>query len=140
MSSQNVLGGSNPFANSGITLTSGANGTTTTITPTIQQSSNVSSSNCIICPSTSIVFLQALTTKLIDMTTALKRQFANLEAQGRQGTTRGTVLASTSVKGNVRFKPEFAIYVQRYGPPILGVFDPLYLDLIRAELDAGILM
>jgi len=138
MTTQNVLGGSNPFANSGITLTSGANGTTTTITPTIQQSSN--SSNCIICPSTSIVFLQALTTKLVDMTMSLKRQFANLEALGRQGTTRGTVLASTSVKGTVRFKPEFAIYVQRFGPPMLGEFDPLYLELIRAELKAGILM
>ena len=137
MTTQNVLGGNNPFANSGITVTNAAN---STITTSMTQSSNVTSSNCIICPSTSIVFLQALTTKLVDMTTALKRQFANLESLGRQGTTRGTVLASTSVKGNVRFKPEFAIYVQRFGPPMLGEFDPLYLELIRAELKAGILL
>jgi len=75
------------------------------------------------------------------MTTSLKQQFVKLkEAAIPTSSTRGTVIASTTVKGTVAFKQEFGIYLQRFGPPTDGVFDPLFLELIRAELKAGIII
>ena len=94
-----------------------------------------SSSNGCCCPS-STVFLQTLTDKLILMTTSLKQQFADLEANsmGTRVTGRGAFLASIEIKGDIVFKSEYFIYVMRYGPPVNGIFDPVYLELIRAEL------
>jgi hypothetical protein len=108
----------------------------------LSSSSSSSSSNtmCISCPSTTLVFLQALTTKLIDMTNSLKLQFENLAALANSNKARGTIIASMTVKGAIKFKREYAIYLQRFGPPLLGEFDPLYLELIRAELKAGIIL
>lgn len=75
------------------------------------------------------------------MTTSLKKQFADLKnAAQPTGTTRGTIIASITVKGTVSFKQEYSIYLQRFGPPTDGVFDPLFLELIRAELKAGIIV
>jgi hypothetical protein len=109
-----------------------SNGSTTT-------NSTTTTGNCV-CPST-VLFLQALTNKLVDMTTSLKNQFTKLkDAAIPTSTTRGTILASTTVRGNVSFKQEFGIYLQRFGPPSDGVFDPLFLELIRAELKAGIII
>jgi hypothetical protein len=71
----------------------------------------------------------------------LKTQFAKLkDAAVPTGTTRGTILASTTVRGNISFRQEFGIYLQRFGPPSDGVFDPRFLELIRAELKAGIII
>jgi len=93
------------------------------------------SSNGCCCPS-STVFLQTLTDKLILMTNALKKQFADLEANS--GATRvagkGAFLASIDIKGDITFNVEYFLYVMRYGPPVNGIFDPVYLELIRAEL------
>jgi hypothetical protein len=101
--------------------------------------STTTAGNCV-CPSTTL-FLQALTTKLVDMTISLKKQFTDLKnAAIPTGTTRGTIIASTTVKGTIRFKQEFGIYLERFGPPSDGVFDPLYLELIRAELKAGVIV
>ena len=70
------------------------------------------------------------------MTTSLKQQFADLEANsmGTRVTGRGAFLASIEIKGDIVFKSEYFIYVMRYGPPVNGIFDPVYLELIRAEL------
>jgi len=90
------------------------------------------------CPS-STIFLQTLTDKLILMTTSLKQQFADLEANSRatQVAGKGAFLASIEIKGEIVFKSEYFIYVMRYGPPVNGIFDPVYLELIRAELMTG---
>ena len=32
----------------------------------------------------------------------------------------------------------YLIYVNKYGPPVEGIFDPILLDPIQAELDAGV--
>jgi hypothetical protein len=102
-------------------------------------SSTNTAGNCV-CPSTTL-FLQALTNKLVDMTISLKEQFAKLkDAAVPTGTTRGTVLASTTIKATIRYKQEYGIYLERFGPPTDGTFDPLYLELIRAELKAGIIV
>ena len=73
------------------------------------------------------------------MTNALKQQFADLEANSRatQVAGRGAFLASIEIKGDITFNAEYYIYVMRYGPPVNGIFDPVYLELIRAELLLG---
>jgi hypothetical protein len=84
------------------------------------------------CPS-STKFLDTLTDKLIEMTQSLKEQFSELVKPPKPGPS-GVFLASTSVSAKVETKEEYFIYVNRYGPPINGIFDSIYLDLIRAEL------
>ena len=105
--------------------------------PTLSSVTTLSgaTSNGCCCPS-STVFLQTLTDKLILMTTSLKKQFADLEANSRatQVAGRGAFLASIEIKGEITFNAEYFIYVMRYGPPVRGIFDPVYLELIRAEL------
>jgi len=105
--------------------------------PTLSSVTTLSgaSSNGCCCPS-STVFLQTLTDKLILMTNSLKQQFADLEANSRatQVAGRGAFLASIEIKGEITFNAEYFIYVMRYGPPVRGIFDPVYLELIRAEL------
>ena len=70
------------------------------------------------------------------MTNSLKKQFADLEANSAANRVigKGAFLASISVKGDINFKVEYFLYVMRYGPPVNGIFDPVYLELIRAEL------
>ena len=105
--------------------------------PTLSSVTTLSgaSSNGCCCPS-STVFLQTLTDKLILMTNSLKQQFADLEANSRatQVAGRGAFLASIEIRGEITFNAEYFIYVMRYGPPVRGIFDPVYLELIRAEL------
>ncbi len=93
--------------------------------------------NCC-CPS-STLFLSNLTNKLAEMTQALKQQFADLQANCHATGTKATgpIFAQIQVAGTIKPKYEYLIYLQRYGPPINGVFDPIYLDLIRAELAAN---
>jgi len=74
------------------------------------------------------------------MTKSLKKQFAELEANAGKGnkTALGPVLATISISAQLTYKYEYAIYIRRYGPPLNGIFDPAYLELIKAELAAGI--
>ena len=88
------------------------------------------------CPS-STKFLDTLTDKLIEMTKSLKQQFSELVKPRPANGARGVFLAEVPVSATVNIKEEFIIYINRYGPPINGIFDPIYLDLIRAELAAA---
>lgn len=88
------------------------------------------------CPS-STKFLETLTDKLIDMAAALQKRITELESRPPPGTTRGVIFADISVGSHASVKYEYVIYIQRYGPPINGIFDPIYLDLLRAELAAS---
>jgi hypothetical protein len=72
------------------------------------------------------------------MTTSLKEQFAEL-VHPSTTTHRGIRLAETDATQHVQTRYEYLFYVRRYGPPEKGIFDPVYLDLIRAEIDAGII-
>ena len=99
-------------------------------------SANADAGNCC-CPS-STKFLETLTNKLVDMTTSLKEQFAEL-VHPSTTTHRGIRLAETDATQHVQTRYEYLFYVRRYGPPEKGIFDPVYLDLIRAEIDAGII-
>ena len=100
-------------------------------------SAPVPSASCC-CPSTTI-FLQTLTDKLYDMALSLQQQFIDLQNFKNNTTQKGegAILAAIDVRGSVTVKMEYVYYIQRYGPPINGIFDPIYLDLIRAEIAAG---
>lgn len=102
------------------------------LTPSVSSSD---AGNCC-CPS-STKFLETLTDKLIDMTNSLKTQFAELVRPLPVSGKSGFLIASVSVSATVIVRREYTIYVNRYGPPVNGIFDPVYLDLIRAELAAG---
>ena len=100
--------------------------------------SSSSSASCC-CPS-STVFLDTLTTKLIAMTRSLQQQFEDLkknQVPPSSSEMKGSRLAELGVGANVSVKYAYYIYVQRYGPPVNGVFDPLYIDLINAEIALG---
>ena len=99
--------------------------------------SSSSSSSCC-CPS-STVFLDTLTTKLIAMTRSLQQQFIDLEKNQKPPATgpRAPRLAEIKVSATVSVKYAYYIYLQRYGPPVNGKFDPLYIDLINAEIALG---
>lgn len=97
--------------------------------------SGAGGANCC-CPS-STKFLETLTDKLIAMTQSLKQQFKDCMATPSANKGRGIILVNIEVNAKVRFKYEYVLYVQRYGPPVNGIFDPVYLDLIRAEIAAG---
>ncbi len=90
------------------------------------------------CPS-STKFLETLTDKLIEMTNSLKEQFSELVKPPSNTGAKGVLLATIPLSANVDSKIEYFMYVNRYGPPTNGIFDPIYLDLIRAELAVGTL-
>ena len=96
-----------------------------------------SASDCC-CPS-STVFLDKLTTKLIAMTRSLQQQFEDLKKNQKPPSTgpRAPRLAEIKVSAVVSVKYAYFIYVQRYGPPVNGRFDQVYIDLINAEIAAG---
>jgi hypothetical protein len=96
------------------------------------------SANDCCCPS-STVFLETLTEKLLLMAKSLKVQFAELQSnsKGTLQQAKGAILAETKVQGKVVAKYEYVIYIQRYGPPINGKFDPVYLERIRDDLADG---
>ncbi len=96
--------------------------------------SNAQNNSCC-CPSTT-KFFQELANKLKEMTLSLKEQFSKLQAPP----TSGLVLAE--IKNEVEpagIKMEYVYYIQRYGPPPAGKFDETLLDLIRAEIRAGLI-
>ncbi len=99
------------------------------------QGTNAQQNNSCCCPSTT-KFFQELATKLKEMTLSLKEQFSKLQAP----MTSGLVLAE--IKNEVEpagIKMEYVYYIQRYGPPPGGKFDQTLLDLIRAEIRAGLI-
>jgi len=54
---------------------------------------------------------------------------------GTRISSRGALLANISIQASLQFKSEYFIYILRYGPPVNGIFDPVYLELIRIEIE-----
>ena len=99
--------------------------------------SGSNAADCCCCPSTT-KFFETLANKLEEMTLSLKDQFSNLVNKTEVG--RGFIIASINVAVPIiNVKGEYVEYIRRYGPPQNGIFDPIYLDLIRAEIAAGII-
>ena len=122
-------------SNSGSTLTS--QGLVPTKNSTGGNSGNTTTNGCC-CPS-STNFLATLTDKLYLMAQSLKEQFAYLESHSNanQQMAKGVIIADISIKAAVTVKWEYVIYIQMYGPPLGGQFDPVYLDQIRDGIADG---
>jgi len=71
------------------------------------------------------------------MAKSLKEQFAYLEKNSNQQMGKGVLLASTIVSARVSIKYEYIVYIEVYGPPIGGKFDPVYLERIRQQIEDG---
>lgn len=111
----------------------------TAIQPTIQQTTTTtdptttSSSSSCCCPSTT-TFLSTLVDKLYTMASRLKDQFDALEAKTQRTPQRGIIFAEIDTSVGVSIKYEYVIYIEKYGPPIDGIFDETLLAQIRAEM------
>ena len=106
---------------------------------TVSSLGSGSGSNNCCCPS-STKFLEKLTTKLIDMTTSLKQQFEDLKNNQKEFMgPPAPRLVEITVNTNVSVRRVYYLYLQRYGPPVNGIFDPDYITLLQAELDAGVI-
>jgi len=71
------------------------------------------------------------------MTESLQKQFLELQKNSTQQMGKGVILAAITVQGKISTKWEYVIYIQIYGPPIRGQFDPVYLELIREGIADG---
>jgi hypothetical protein len=50
---------------------------------------------------------------------------------------QGVIIAEIAIKAAVTVKWEYVIYIQMFGPPLKGQFDPVYLDQIRDGIACG---
>lgn len=71
------------------------------------------------------------------MAESLKNQFAYLEEHSNLQMSKGVLLASTTVSARVNIKYEYIVYIEIYGPPVNGLFDPVYLERIRKQIEDG---
>ena len=93
-------------------------------------------SGCCVCPSQT-GFLSTLADKLKAMVESLQKQFSELRNKALSY-GEGAILASITSTASVGVRVEFVIYIQRYGPPVNGIFDEELLNAIRAEFNIPI--
>ncbi len=94
-------------------------------------------SGCCVCPSQT-TFLSTLADKLKAMVISLQAQFEQL--QNRVATRgEGAILAGIASSAQVNVRVQYVIYIQRYGPPVNGVFDQELLDEIIREYNIPII-
>lgn len=103
-------------------------GTTTTQTGT--------GSGCCVCPSQT-TFLTTLADKLKAMVESLQKQFEELRNKA-VSYGEGAILASVESSASVGVRIEYIIYIQRFGPPLDGVFDNDLLNELRREYNLPI--
>ena len=95
-----------------------------------------SGSGCCVCPSQT-TFLSTLADKLKAMVISLQAQFTEL--QNKVVTYgEGAVLAGIASSAQVGVRIQYVVYVQRYGPPVNGIFDQELLDEIIREYNIPI--
>lgn len=99
---------------------------------------NANNTNCCApeaCQS-SLLFFNSLSGKMLDMVNTLKQQFAECAANANNtSNAKGFILAKIEAPRPVLgVKYEYIVYINRYGPPTDGIFDPVLLQQIRTEL------
>ena len=86
----------------------------------------------------SVQFFSTLSEQLVTMTEALKLQFENLRLEALARCADGPIMADvTAPKLNLGIKFEYIQYINKYGPPPNGQFDPVILEQVRQELLVG---
>lgn len=69
------------------------------------------------------------------MALSLKDQFNMLENMASHSCSRGIVFAVVDAPPLIfKVNYEYVLYIQRYGPPLDGVFNQVYLADLRKEL------
>lgn len=87
------------------------------------------------CDTKFIGFIDELTTKLYKVVNKVKDDMATLRDAANGRCANGAILAEiTPPKETLGVKREYIIYLERYGPPTNGIFDPALLSSIKAEL------
>lgn len=88
----------------------------------------------------SAIFFNTLASKLLEMSQAVEAKIDEIKKNCHQPAAagRGFVFASIDTPSMViSVPPEFMEYIKRYGPPPKGKFDPIKLEIIRAQLGLG---
>ncbi len=97
---------------------------------------NTIGSGCCVCPSQT-GFLSTLADKLKAMVESLQTQFDELRNKALSY-GEGAILTSIESSAEVGVRVEYILYIQRYGPPLDGVFDEELLNGLRAEYNIPI--
>lgn len=85
----------------------------------------------------SALFFNNLANKLLEMSQAFEDRIEKLKNDCGKTQANGFLFASIETPAmQISVGGEYVIYVQRFGPPPLGKFDPVKLDAIRAEINA----
>lgn len=86
----------------------------------------------------SVQFFSTLSDKLVTMTESLKLQFENLRIEALARSAEGPIFASVVAPVlNLGVKGEYIQYINLYGPPADGKFDPILLERIRQDMLTG---
>ena len=97
---------------------------------------NTIGSGCCVCPSQT-GFLSTLADKLKAMVESLQTQFEELRNKA-VSRGEGAILSTIESSAEVAVRVEYILYIQRYGPPINGIFDEELLNGLRAEYNIPI--
>ena len=91
--------------------------------------------NCII-DKNSAMFFNTLSLKLLEMSETVEKRIEVIKKNCNENQrANGFLFASIDTpQMNISVGSEYVIYVQRYGPPPNGKFEPAKLELIRKEL------
>ena len=83
----------------------------------------------------SVNFFSKLSDKLSAMVTTVQTQFNEYKTEIDKFTTPKGIVSKVETPAMVLgVGQEYIIYIQRFGPPPVGIFDPAKLQAIRVEL------
>jgi hypothetical protein len=85
----------------------------------------------------SAIFFNTLASKLLEMSQAVESKIEDIKKNCNQPAPagRGFLFASIDAPSMVLSVPrEYTEYIKRYGPPPKGIFEPIKLEIIRAQL------
>lgn len=88
----------------------------------------------------SAIFFNTLASKLLEMSQAVEAKIDDIKKNCNQQSSggRGFLFASIDAPSMVLSVPrEYTEYIKRYGPPPKGKFEPIKLEIIRAQLGLG---
>lgn len=88
----------------------------------------------------SAIFFNTLASKLLEMSQAVEAKIEEIKKDCHKPAPggRGFLFASIDAPSMVLSVPrEYTEYIKRYGPPPKGKFEPIKLEIIRAQLGLG---
>jgi hypothetical protein len=83
------------------------------------------------------IFLDTISRKLLELSQTVEATIEDIKANCKEKpkNLNNHILASIDTPNmNITVGAEYILYVQKYGPPVLGKFDPEKLAIMREEL------